>query len=101
MVTKGSWVSLRKVLLEPEQRTGKIPEETRAVPLTMWVKGTLQADAEIGDTVEILTHTGRKETGVLEAVNPQYEINFGNFVPELLRIGDDARALLKKGGAEE
>lgn len=100
MVKKGSWVSIRKILLNPEERTGKLPEETKKVPLTMWAKGYIQADAQIGDEVTVKTRTGRAETGILEEENPQYEINYGNFIPELGKIGEQAREMLR-GGKEQ
>ncbi|MDL2214013.1 2-amino-4-ketopentanoate thiolase [Clostridia bacterium OttesenSCG-928-O13] len=97
MATKGSWVAIRKTLLEAAQRTGKLPDETKKVPFTMWVKGYLAADADIGDEVQVTTRTGRTESGILEEVNPHYEINYGNYVPELQHIGEEARKILKGG----
>ena len=49
MVKKGEWVRIHKVILKAEQRTGKLPEDTKKVPLEMWTKGYLLADAQIGD----------------------------------------------------
>ncbi|MDR2650587.1 MAG: 2-amino-4-ketopentanoate thiolase, partial [Clostridiales bacterium] len=67
---------------------------TKAFPFTVWVKGRLRRDAEIGGEASIITRSGRVETGVLEAVNPQYELDYGDFIEELIKIGDDARLLL-------
>lgn len=100
-VQKGSWVRIKKTILEKGKRTGRLPEETRAVPFEMWDKGRLLQDAAIGGEVTIQTRTGRFETGELVEVDPQYELNYGDFVPELLRIGDDARALLAQDGGED
>ena len=94
MVEKNSWVSISKVILKPEERTGRIPEETKAVPFVMWVKGHLLEDAEIGDEVSIKTCTGRIETGTLETKNPQYELNYGKFIEELLDIDASVRSIL-------
>lgn len=86
MVEKNSWVQIHKIVLDVGKRASHLPEDTKRVPLEMWVKGYLQMDANIGDDVVIKTVTGRKETGTLVAVNPVYKHNFGNFIPELLII---------------
>ena len=86
MVKKGEWVRIHKVILAPAERAPQVPDDTKQVPLEMWDKGFLQADAEIGDVVTIETVTGRTETGELIEVNPYYEHDFGKFVPELLKI---------------
>ena len=70
---------------------------THGVPLEMWVKGHLTADAEIGDEVEIITRTGRHVRGRLLEVNPRYTHDYGEFVPELLEIGDTVRGILFGG----
>ena len=93
-VQKGTWVRVRRVVLEAEQRTGRIPDETRNVPFVMWAKGFLRRDADWGEEVTVLTRAGRLETGLLEAANHQYELSYGNFVPELMYVGDDARKTL-------
>ena len=67
------------------------------MPLEMWVKGHLTADAEIGDEVEIITRTGRHVRGKLLEVNPRYTHDYGEFVPELLEIGDTVRGILFGG----
>jgi hypothetical protein len=66
----------------------------------MWAKGRLQRDSQIGDEVTVITRTGRLESGVLEEANPQYILNYGDFIEELLTIGDDARAILFGDGNE-
>jgi len=97
MIKKGAWVSLKRVLLTSEERTGRLPEETRKVPFIMWDKGYLTADAEIGETVTVITRTGREETGVLEEAEPAWNLGYGDFVPELPRIGETARSFLFNG----
>ena len=97
MVKQGSWVSITRTILTAQKRTASLPEDTSAVPFVMWVKGYLVEDAEIGQPAKVRTKTGRIEEGILEEVNPQYELNYGNLVPELLSIGDDARAILFGG----
>ena len=97
MVEKNAWVSIRRTILEPVERTGHLPEETKEVPFQIWVKGRLQTPAEIGEEVTVVTRTGRTETGTLEKVNPQYQLNYGDFVEELLEIGDNVRRELFRG----
>ncbi len=97
MVKKGEWVRIHKVILKPEERAPQVPDDTKKVPLEMWVKGFLQEDANFGDTVEIETVTGRKETGELIELNPYYTHNFGVFVPELIEIDKQVRGILFGG----
>ena len=63
----------------------------------MWTKGFLQADAEIGDEVEVKTATGRIEKGTLIEVNPHYTHSYGEFVPELVQIDTQLREILFGG----
>lgn len=94
----GDWVQIHDVVLRPEQRTGRIPDDTRAVPFESWVKGVLSADAAIGDQVAVTTTCGRRVTGELVAINPGYEYGFGHtYVPELLSIGRQARQIVAEG----
>lgn len=97
MVKKGEWVQIHKIILKPEERAPQVPDDTKKVPLEMWVKGYLQNDAEIGDTVTIKTRTNRLEEGRLTAVNPYYNHSFGTFVPELLKINEQVREVLFGG----
>jgi len=97
MVKKGEWVRIHKNILEPSERAPQVPEDTKKVPLEMWDKGFLQADANLGDEVTIKTVTGRKETGTLIDVNPYYEHDFGKFVPEFLQISKQVREIVFGG----
>lgn len=93
----GTWVEIHDTVLKPEERTGNLPEETKKVPLEMRVKGfLLDEEANLSDRVKIRTVTGRIVEGTLIKENPTYEHGYGEtFIPELLRIGQDLRALLE------
>ncbi len=97
MIKTGSWVQIKKVVLQPDERAVNLPEATKNVPLLLWVKGYLLKDANIGDETEIRTLTGRIETGTLIAVNPFYTHSFGTFVPEILKIDDIVKSTLYGG----
>ncbi len=97
MAKKNDWVIIHRNILEPSGRSAAVPDDTKKVPLEMWVKGHLQSDAEIGDTVRVITRTGRIEEGKLLEVNPFYKHDFGKFVPELLAIDDQVRGILFGG----
>ncbi|WP_116112064.1 2-amino-4-oxopentanoate thiolase subunit OrtA [Austwickia chelonae] len=98
----GDWVQIHQVVLEPEQRTGKLPEDTRAVPFRSWSKGYLLTDAEVGAQVEIDTVLGRRLIGELVAVNPGYDHGFGStYLPELQQVGAQARCLLAATASDE
>ncbi|AEM78608.1 MULTISPECIES: 2-amino-4-oxopentanoate thiolase subunit OrtA [Thermoanaerobacter] len=101
MAQKGDWVKIKQVILEPEERAENIPQDTKETPLTMWVKGLLLQDGEIGDTVKIKTFTGRIVEGVLIDVNPRYIHDFGNPIPELIKAGIKAREILYGGEENE
>lgn len=98
MAKKGDWVQIHQIVLKAEERTARIPEDTKACPVELWVKGFIDRDGNIGDTVEITTLTGRKVKGKLVEVNPKYHYGFGEeFVPEVLKIGLQLRSILKEG----
>ncbi|SHE66826.1 hypothetical protein SAMN02745195_00931 [Thermoanaerobacter uzonensis DSM 18761] len=101
MAQKGDWVKIKQVILEPEERAENIPQDTKETPLTMWVKGLLLEDGEIGDTVKIKTFTGRIVEGVLVEVNPRHIHDFGNPISELIKAGMKAREILYGGEENE
>ncbi len=86
MVEKGTWVQIHKIILQPNERAPQVPEDTKKVPLEMWVKGFLQEYGNIGDVVRVKTMTGRIEEGELVQVHPSFKHDFGQFVPEILEI---------------
>lgn len=101
MIKKGEWVLIHRNVLEVSDRAPQVPDDTKKVPLEMWVKGYLQEDANIGDEVNVLTRTKRKEHGTLLEVNPTYKHDFGNFVPELLYVSEQVREILFGGESNE
>ena len=65
------------------------------MPYELWDKGFLILDkAEIGDTVEIETITGRKINGTLLETNPSYNHDFGEFIPEILIIDKQLKDIM-------
>ncbi|MDD2484828.1 MAG: 2-amino-4-oxopentanoate thiolase subunit OrtA [Eubacteriales bacterium] len=97
MVEKGKWVLIHRNILEPSERAPQVPEDTKTVPLEMWVKGALQNRAEIGEEVTVTTRTGRTETGTLLEENPYYKHDYGKCVPELMVISDQVREIVFGG----
>jgi hypothetical protein len=93
---KGQWVEIHQIVLKSEEREANIPEDTKKVPLELWVKGYLNSDANIGDLVYITTVTGRILKGELVSINPRYTHDFGEFVPELKSVGLSLRRLLEE-----
>lgn len=98
IVAAGTWVEIYSVVLEPGQRAARIPDDTQQVPLEMRVKGFLAAPGKQGDSVEIITPSGRRLRGMLVSVNPAYAHGFGAPIPELAHIAGEARALLCQRG---
>jgi len=97
MIKKGDWVLIHRNILEPSERASQVPDDTKKVALEMWVKGYLQQDAEIGDIVTVITRTKRTEYGSLVEANPYYKHDYGRFIPELLKVGDQVRDILFGG----
>ncbi|MEJ8554891.1 2-amino-4-oxopentanoate thiolase subunit OrtA [Tepidibacter sp. Z1-5] len=100
-VKKGNWVLIHNVILNPDQRAPQVPDDTKKVPLEMWVKGFLNHDASINDEVEITTITDRKVKGKLVEINPYYKHDYGKCIPELLQIGLQLKGILFGGEACE
>ena len=98
---KNDWVIIHNVVLEAKDRAPQVPDDTKKVPLEMWVKGFLNNDANIGDEVEITTITGRKVNGNLVKINPYYTHDYGKCIPELLQIGLQAKEILFGGGLND
>lgn len=92
---KGDWVRVYKVILTAEERSPKLPEDTKKVPMEMWDKGfLLNEEAVLGDTVQVETIVGREIEGQLVEVNPHYDINYGDCVTETLYIGKQLREMI-------
>ena len=98
MVKKDTWVRIHSVVLRADERTAKLPEDTKHVDFEMWVKGSLKDDAEIGDEVTVITATGREEKGILVEANPYYTHSYGKFVPEIIEIDKQLRKIMEFGG---
>lgn len=94
---RGDWVQVSSIVLKAEERAPQVPEDTKKCDLRMWVKGFIQADAAIGDVVEIETAIGRRVTGELYAINPSYTHTYGTFVPELVQIQHQLREIVFGG----
>ena len=96
MVKKGEWVQVHDIILKPEERTAKIQEDTKKVPLEIWVKGFLNSDSKMGDVVEVTTIVGRTVKGTLVDVNPTYDYGFGEiYIPELLKISRQVKDIVR------
>lgn len=97
MAKKGDFVMVYDVVLSPQERAPQAPEDTRACPLEMRVRGFLVEDASVGDLVTIETLTGRHVSGKLVEVAPTYSHSFGNHIPEIFVIGKQLRGMLFGG----
>ncbi len=93
----GTWVAVEQVVLRPGERAPGLPPQTAAVPLTARVKGFLLEPAALGQETRIRTAAGREVRGILREINPAYRHGFGELVPEILSIGEEARARLREG----
>ena len=94
--TKNTWVEIGGIVLEKGERSPKLPDDTKQVPLEMRVKGFLLQEAEIGGEAEIVTPSGRTVRGTLTEINPTYAHMFGRPIPELSPIAGEIRAILRE-----
>ena len=66
MAKKGDWVRIHSIVLKAEERTAKLPDDTKKCDLQQWTKGFLQDEtATIGDEVTVKTAVGRLVKGTL------------------------------------
>ncbi len=86
LVDKGKYVRVRKHILSPDQRADNVPEDTKKVPLKMWIKGRLTAEAELFEEAEVITATGRRVKGMLKEVEPKHKHSFGEYVEEIQQM---------------
>jgi hypothetical protein len=85
-IDKGTYVRIRKTILQPSERAENLPEDTKKVPLKMWVKGRLLDEGELFDYAHIKTVTGRIEYGRIKEMEPPYKHGFGDYVEEILHL---------------
>jgi hypothetical protein len=95
-VPAGSWVEVRQTILRAGERAPNVPADTAGVDFTARIRGFLIADAPMGAEVTIRTLAGRQVSGRLADVNPRNPADFGDPVPELLALGDEARRVLDR-----
>lgn len=95
-VPAGSWVEVQRVVLTAGQRAPNVPDDTARVDLVARIRGFLLSDAPMGGEATVRTLAGRRVSGRVTAVNPRNPADFGNPVPELLRLGQDAREALER-----
>lgn len=98
---KGDWVKIHNIVFTKEQRAPQVPDDTKECALELWVKGFLNEDAKLKDTVTVQTITGRTVTGTLVEIDPTFDHSFGNNIPELLQIGIQLKEILFGGDANE
>jgi hypothetical protein len=101
VLKKGDYVRIKRVVLEPSDRSSNIPDDTKQLPLIMWVKGFLLVDATVGDLVQVKTITGRIENGLLLDGGLVYDVNYGDFVPEILTMDAYFKDLLEEVNSDE
>jgi 2-amino-4-ketopentanoate thiolase alpha subunit len=83
LIDKGKYVRLRKHVLLPDDRAANIPDDTKKVPLKMWVKGNLIHESELFEEAQVKTTTGRIVKGELKEVEPKYKHSYGDFIEEI------------------
>ena len=95
LVPSGSWVEIQKVILRSGERAPNVPADTAGVDFVARIRGLLVDDALMGAEAAVRTLIGREVRGRLTAVNPRNPADFGDPVPDLLRLGGHARNSLE------
>lgn len=94
--SRGEHVRIRWIVLRPEERSDKVPADTRTTPFVAWVNGYLEeTSASIGDQVRVRTEIGRVLAGELVEIGPRTDHDFGSPQPELLAAGRQLREILQ------
>jgi hypothetical protein len=94
LIPAGAWVEVQQVVLTAGNRAPNVPADTAAVDFVARIRGFLSADARLGGEATVRTLAGRSVTGRLTVVNPRNPADFGDPVPDLLRLGESAREAL-------
>lgn len=92
---KGDYVVIHRTVLPAGERAAGVPEDTANKPLDMWLKGFLQEDAEIGDTVKVKTLIDREVEGELTAKTAAPTHTYGEVVPELMKIHHQVKQMVR------
>lgn len=98
MAKRNDWVRIHSVVLRAEERTARIPDDTKKCDLEQWTKGFLQDEyAEIGDIVTVRSAANRIVQGTLIEEAPTYTHSYGKFVPEIIQIDEQVRKIMYGG----
>ena len=95
-IKKNDWIEISDTLLTPENRASGLPEDTSFLSYKLRVRGFAQSDGNIGEKITIKTVTGRVVIGEAEKINPYYDHDFGDCIPELIKVRTDLKELIKK-----
>jgi hypothetical protein len=93
-VPERRWVEIGFAVLEPSERTGHLPEDTKMVPYYVRVRGFADEEPQLGEMVTVETLIGRKVEGKVLRIDPEYGHGFGQPIEELMDAGREARMLL-------
>ncbi|WP_163970385.1 2-amino-4-oxopentanoate thiolase subunit OrtA [Oceanobacillus halotolerans] len=94
-IKEGTWVEIKNILLRPEDRSNRLPDDTKKVSYEMRARGYLLEDTNVNDQADIKTLSGRIITGELVEENPGYNHGYGPPVMELLDIGEEEKKILE------
>lgn len=94
--SKGDWVEISQVVLEPGERAPNLPPDTAAERYTLRARGFAISEADTGSDISIRTFAGRTLTGRLEEVNPEFHLSHGESVPELVRLRFELEEMARK-----
>lgn len=94
MIIKGTWVEVEEIVLNKEERSSNLPEDTKKTPLMVWIRGFCIENCEIGQVVGVKTLAGRILSGKVVEIKPNYKHGFGDYIEEISHIGQQARDIL-------
>lgn len=88
-------MEIQRIVLPPEKRSNRLPNDSKQVPYEMKARGFLLKSAKLHDDVEIETLIGRTIKGTLIQVEPGYDHGYGPPIAELLHIGKEEKKMLE------
>ncbi len=98
----GDFVRIKNIVLKNNERPENIPNDTKLCDLIMFTKGILlDKVAKKNEMVSVKTLSGRIVSGELTDINHSYTHTYGDYIPELLKIGTDLKQLLFGGDNNE
>lgn len=92
----GTWVEIEWIILEPDARSENVPPDTAGLPYVGRARGLARGEPQVGETVDIVTLTGRTLRGQVVDATPGYTHSFGRPLPAWVTMRSAITAALPR-----